>query len=95
MASVDAPLKTAGEHLILVSLDDAQIASLQITVQHNGQPDPSSDAMVIRTQWMRELGMSEDEMAPLCDAQAYTATTEEESANLSALRRMRSSKWSI
>jgi hypothetical protein len=95
VASVDAPLKTAGEHVILVSLDGIQIASLSITVQQNGDHDPSGDAMLIRAQWMHELGMSEDEIAPLCDAQAYTARTEEESANLSALRRMRSSKWSI
>ncbi|HQU45771.1 MAG TPA: hypothetical protein PK867_23355, partial [Pirellulales bacterium] len=82
-------------HVFHVSLDGRQVVSLPITVLVNGTGQATSNAMQLRAKWMRELGMSEEEIAMLCDAEAYPASVEEEAAHLGALERMRASKWSI
>ncbi|MEX2121058.1 MAG: hypothetical protein WD847_15815 [Pirellulales bacterium] len=50
--------------------------------------DPLS-AMELRAKWMRELGVSEEEIAEYCQADTYPAKYEEESADLQALKRIR------
>lgn len=47
-------------------------------------------AIRFRAQWMREIGVSEEEITELCNAKCYPADADEEAANLSAVRRMRS-----
>jgi hypothetical protein len=95
VAAIDAPFEVEGEHVFHVSLDGTQIASLPLNVLVNGTRKVTAEAMQLRAQWMRELGMSEEEVSALCDPESYPSSDEEEAANLNALRRMRSSNWSV
>lgn len=95
VTAVDATFAEEGEHVFYVSLDGTQIASLPLNVLINGRQSRERDAMGIRAQWMRELGMSEEEIESHCEPASGPANMDEEVANLNALRRMRSSKWSI
>lgn len=91
VAAVDAQLEVEGVHVFHVSLDGTEIASLPLEVLVNDTPK----AMATRARWMHDLGMSDEEIAELCDPEKYAGTTDEEAANLGARERMRSSNWSV
>ena len=47
--------------------------------------DESEKAMIIREQWMRIMGLSEDEIRERCDPIKYPGTISEEQAELDAM----------
>ncbi|HUY92787.1 MAG TPA: hypothetical protein VMV10_28865 [Pirellulales bacterium] len=49
------------------------------------EPSRQSLAIGIRARWMRHIGMSEEEIAELCDPSKYPADLSEEVDNLLAL----------
>ncbi|MEX0710982.1 MAG: hypothetical protein WD278_01450 [Pirellulales bacterium] len=54
-----------------------------------GNTGESLAAMELRAKWMRELGVSEEEIAEYCQADKYPVRYEEELADLQALKRIR------
>ena len=49
------------------------------------EPSRQTQAIALRARWMRHIGMSEEEIAELCDPSKYPADLSEEVENLVAL----------
>lgn len=95
VSTLDATFERGGEHVFHLMLDGTQIAALPLHVVLDNDGDTAATAMQMRGDWMRQLGMSDEEIAELCDADTYPGSIEDETANIRALERMRSSNWSI
>jgi hypothetical protein len=94
VTTLDAAFERGGDHVFHLLLDGEQVATLPLRVVLTCDDD-ATKAMQMRGLWMRQLGMSEEEIAELCNTDSYPANIEEEAANVRALERMRSSKWSV
>jgi len=51
--------------------------------------DETERAMEARARWMREMGLSEDEIRALCDPRKYPVQLEEELQNLKSVDKIR------
>ena len=55
----------------------------------------TTEAMAMRAQWMRQMGLDEDEIAEYCNEAKYPANTADEQKELEAMARLIASEREI
>ena len=55
----------------------------------------TTEAMAIRAQWMRQMGLGEDEIAEYCNEARYAANTADEQKELEAMARLIASEQDL